>query len=179
MKSSSTGSGKSDSLLLHIYQEHHDALFYYAKGLCNSYRLDESLAEDFLQEFYIKIHTNQDKVGNGYARSGISYLIVMIRHLFIEACRKGKSLQRLKQIAGMQIPSTTDIYHLCTAIYSRKFREIIFAILPPNQFEIMCLFMDGYSPKEIAALRNVLPGLIYKQINLAKKTIAIHFDRKD
>lgn len=172
-----SGESRRDDLVCLIYEEYHEVLLFYTLGICKKFRFDPTLAFDLLQEFYMKVLIRPDKVQKGIETKGMSYLMQILKHLCIDQDRKRKSLSRITDVLEFDSPRISNIHHLCVEIYTEGFFEDMRQWLTEENFEIMRLYISGFSYKEIAEQFQKPTKTIASRIHRAKKILAQRLGR--
>lgn len=171
------GESRRDDLVCLIYEEYHEVLLFYTIGICKKFRFDPILAFDLLQDFYMKVLHQSDTVQKGMEKKGVSYLMQILKHLCIDQDRKRKSRHRISDVLEYEGPRISNIYHLCVEICTEGFYEDMQQWLSEENFEIMRLYISGYSYKELAEKFQKPTKTIASRIHRAKKVLAQRLGR--
>lgn len=175
---SHTPSNQPEDFACKIHRDHHEALFLYGVGLCKRFRMDLSLADDILQETYLRIICDKKGlVKDGYQKTGIAYIFTMMYRAMIGLYRKNRSIRRLKEMTASQLPANGLVYWS-----EREHMEafLVFAekILPESEYTAIELYVEGYVFREIAEQMAVSIAKAFRLVDNARDTLAKnYFDR--
>lgn len=169
-----SGNARRDDLVCVIHAEYHEALLFHAKGVCKRFGFDPSFANDLLQEVYMKVLLRPELIQEGLDKSGPSYLFTMIKRNCINLQRKGKSLDRLKEVFDHEAPRIADINHLCIQIHAENFLEDLQACLSEQDFEIMRRYINGYTYQEIGQEIGMNSSTVGVRIHRSRKMLVKH-----
>lgn len=161
-----------------IHDAHHESLLFSAVGLCRRFKMDVFSANDLMQEFYYSVMARHDVVAKGYAAGGVSYLYKMLKNEVIDQGRKEKGFDRKEKMLAVDIPRPADIFSHCSEIHSEGFLEDMSRLLPDGDFQVMRLYIDGYSYEEIGESLDMNINTVGVRIHRAKKVLARHYDWK-
>ena len=167
------GEAKSNHLVCQIYHRYHASLSFYALGLCKQYQLDFSLADDLMQDFYLKVLMHTELVQKALDKKGTSYLKRMLRYLCIDKIRKQISISRLKNVLEHKSVSSVQFEELNAA----GSVESIEPLLSKPDFFLMKRYLSGYSYKEIAAELGETVSALCVRVHRLKKVLRKHLRR--
>lgn len=100
---------KRDSFLTFIYQQHHSDLLLYALGLCRRFQQSDMLADDLVQNVYLRCLQSWEMVQARYQELGARYLYRMLRNSLTDHYRKEESHQELNTFYSSLQPSEYEI----------------------------------------------------------------------
>jgi len=170
------GESRRDDLVSQIHDQYHASLEFYTRGLCKRFGFDSEV-DDILQIFYIKVMQKSEIVQQGLEKKGYPYLCQMIKNTCLDLDRKKKSLGRLKDDVGYQMPKVVSIDDLCTDIYTTSFLEDLRKYLSDSDSEIMVLYIQGFSYDEIGKKLTMSISTVGVRIHRAKKVLAKQLSR--
>lgn len=170
---------KRDALAVTLYSEHYEALLFYAIELCRRFRLHVTLAEDALQELFLKVMTDPQTVSIGYKEKGYPFLCVMVRNCLVDFYRKGKSLQRVHDITGEQMPhiSRFDLFYLSPETRIEELLLEMRRMLPDLYFRAIELYAMGYILREIAEMMGISEAKAFRLVDRARKILFNHYSQ--
>ncbi|MBP8240383.1 MAG: sigma-70 family RNA polymerase sigma factor [Saprospiraceae bacterium] len=171
-------SNQPDDFACKIYRDHHEAMYLYGVGLCKRFRIDMSLADDIQQETYVRIiNDKKGKVLAGYQQSGIAYILTMMHRIMIDTYRRGRRIQRLKEVAALQVP-THNINAWSEQTHIEAFLEAAEKILPTDEFDAIRLYIEGYKLQEIAEIMQTNTTQAHRLVKRAREKLSKHiFDK--
>lgn len=136
-----------------LYNQYRQLMFYIAKGILH----DDSLAEDAVQQAFVKIIDNLQKIIDPDCPQTKSYVVIIVKHAALDMLKqrnrhKDFSYEEMKENGGMgeRVPSTLD--------GEAEYRILISAIrsLPQNYTDVLSLrYINGYSVEEISKMLNL------------------------
>ncbi|NRB54283.1 MAG: RNA polymerase sigma factor [Saprospiraceae bacterium] len=176
---STLGESQPDDLIHSIFNEHHEALLLFAKRQCNQFNFDSSIANDLLQELYIKIILRPDLIRKGMAQKGVVYLFTSLKRMCIDITRKNKGWDRVNVLFDPEAPEIADVTHLATTIHTEQFLEQMQRWLSEQAYEVMRLYVEGYKYHEIAEKLGITTSNVNVIIHRARKVIAKELKRLD
>jgi len=120
---------------------------------------DKSLADDLVQEMYLKIYEIEEKVINDY------YIVLTINNIFLDICRK-KNIE----------VDISEIYNLSSNDNEYEFNDEDLKIIDKanklNWLKTKFLELNyDNSIREIANKYNINYGFIYRQLKIAREEI--------
>ena len=172
------GEAQSNHLVCQIYHQHHEALLFQAKGLCRRYGFDLSVSDDLIQELYLKLLTNREAAQQALGRSGISYLMRMLSNSCIDRFRKGESFVRLKSVLEHKLVSYVDPQDMNVAARVDSLFQQIKCLLSEADFQLMQLYLKGYSYKEIVEELGGKEKTWQVRVYRLRKVLRKHFRRE-
>lgn len=129
----------------------------YARGLCGRFGVDDNLAKDFLQDFYLKVFARLPELGAMPLAKRLPFCKRVLRNLIIDNLRRSKRFTYYGDYAefcihhglSMAVSNRLDAHE---ELASRDLREFLFAQLEPQDRRIFEYYLEGYSYEEIAEL---------------------------
>ena len=115
---------------------------------------------------------------NGYRERGVGYFFTVLRNLLIEQGRKAKSMERLCKTLEADLPKAGNLYHFCVRAHSDEFKEDLRKYLNEKDYQIMALYIDGYSYDEIGELLGMTGNNVGVRISRIKRRLAGIFNDK-
>ncbi|MBE2208822.1 MAG: RNA polymerase sigma factor [Saprospiraceae bacterium] len=177
IKFSNYSSDQRDAFVCQIFGLYHTTLYAYAVSACKRSGIDVAFADDFMQELYCRIISDPRTVMEGCANKGIGYLCTMLRNLVTDAHRKNKSIQRLKEVVALQVP-TLNVNAWSEQTHIDAFLEAAEKILPVAEFDAIRLYIEGYKLQEIAEIMQTNTTQVHRLVKRAREKISLHlFDR--
>ncbi len=164
---------------MEIHHKHHKTLLLYALGLCKKFQLDPSYAYDLMQDFYIAAMGNFEMLEKKYRENGLGALCRTLRYDIYDLGRKKKSIKRVEQVFSESRLKSNSIYYLCSEIQSELFYRVMEQCLSERDFNLMCLYIEGYSYDEIAEKLKMKNGTVSSAIHRSKEKLEVHFKRPD
>ena len=135
----------------HYFNELYTPLQYFATNIL----LDEDLAEDIVEDCFIKLWYNREKIESPLAIK--SYLYTSVRNACMDVKRREKVLQAHKSHV-MNAPEEVEQPIVHQIIRAETIREIHRAIelLPPKMKEVFkMIFVEGKNYQEVAAILGI------------------------
>lgn len=157
-----------------LYDNYRDKLFYYTLRLTHS----KQLAEDTLQEVFIKVWTDRDKMRD--VRSFDAWLFTLAKHKVINGFRRVSMehsiLAEMKKELADQVDSTTQAIDYNE---TSKALQLAIAQLPPQQKMVYRLRREqGLKNDEIADQLNISPLTVKKHISQASRAIRMLIEKQ-
>lgn len=139
-----------------LYDAYSPALFGVLLRLVN----DQQLAEDLLQDAFVKIWTNRHRYDAEQGRL-FTWLLTVTRHVAMDALRARK----------VQATATAYMYDrsavaLCSTREAMPYRST-FTLLAPQYEQILQLVYQGYTKEEIADTYNIPLGTVKTRFRTA------------
>lgn len=128
---------------------------------------DEYLAEDAVHEAFLKLIRNRKKIVDPASPSAKSYVYKTLRSAAFDLYRRQKKQREntLEMDEAMENTLTADDL-------SQDLPISLLSELPPKYASVMrCLFLDGLSIKETAAVLNISEELVRKRCERARKLL--------
>lgn len=169
---------KQSAFITMVWDRHHERLLLYAVGLCRRYFHRSSLANDLLQETYLKICESYEVTYTGYHAHGVPYLCQIVKNCLFDAERKFKSFDRVESIFVDRMPKISTIDSLCYDIGHQRFYEYIEDCLSERDADVMKFFLDGFKHREIAVMMNIKQNTVSTIVRRSKQALAKYFKSK-
>jgi RNA polymerase sigma factor (sigma-70 family) len=160
-----TGCIKNDRRMQELLYRHFAGKMY---AVCLSYTGDRPVAQDILQESFVKVFRNIKKYNNDGSLEG--WIRKIVTNTAIDHLRKKKVTREYID----NEPSDPEFQTYNTAIRIMGFNELMEQIkrLPEGARLVFNLHaVDGYSHKEIASQLNITEGTSKSQFNRARKLL--------
>lgn len=154
----------------HIFMELHDEYRTIMYKKAYSILKDSSLAEDVVQESFIRILKNYDKVIKKKCPQTRKYFVNIVRSISIDVYRKRKKQQTLSfdELEGTMI----DQFANTEDILEGKEIEGYLLQLPKPYYIILSLkYDDGYTYKEIASILDITEENVKKRLYRARNKL--------
>lgn len=136
---------------------------------------DEGLSQDAVQQTFLKLYSDMDRVGEPHRGKTRSYMVVLVRNTAIDSYRKRKREQVLYLDDLDRPPVCTGPLPEQTAIdaQSREEVERVLTALGEKYAAILLLrYCHGYRNKEIARCLDMSEASVASRIFQAKRLLA-------
>lgn len=161
-----TGNRKENDKLILLYEHYRKLMFYVANQVLN----DEYLAEDALQQSFIKIIGKMDQIDDIYSSKTRNYIVSIIRNYSIDLFNKRKKELSipLEAVANTLVDDVSwqnnSWGHLAEAV--DKIRV--------SDQEILALkYVHEYSIPAIASIHNISEATVRKRLERARNKLRI------
>jgi len=153
-----------------LYRTHRDDLYDYLV----MHIKDHGLAEDLLQDLFLKISKEPDKISG--VRNKNAYLFIMTRNMIIDYWRKASVSRRIEKEFWDNIEREKLVFHYPCLQDDKEaiFREITALLTEQERTIFVMNGDDGYSYKEIADKMNLSKSTIKNHMISALRKIRIH-----
>ncbi|MEM9544647.1 MAG: RNA polymerase sigma-70 factor [Bacteroidota bacterium] len=129
---------------------------------------DQQLAEDIVQDAFVKFWDKMDTVESGKEKS---YLFTTARNLLLNTIEHKKVVQRHQDTTFVKAETTTPHYDLEVSEFQKRLERAI-AQLSDKQREVFLLHrVEGYKYKEISELLNLSQKAVEKRMSQALKEL--------
>jgi len=159
-----------ESAFAQIYHQHKKALCYFALR----YLKDKTLAEDALQEVFVKLWKRRDKLDPELSIKG--FLFTCMKHHVLNTIRSDETRIRNAALATMDTRQDTNFTEQDVALLeSKSLLEKAIQTLSKSKEEIFRLsFEKGYSNREIAAQLNISEHTVRSQLSQSTRFLKEH-----
>lgn len=151
-----------------LFDHYKDGLYTLAWGLTRS----DSIAEDILQEVFLKIWLHRAELG--IVENFRGYLVVVTRRVILNELRKTDRSKRREQLyaSNNESPGLDAIIdQLQEKQYSQLLQQAL-QTLPPQQASVFDLIKtQGYSREAAAGILQLSPETVKKHLERAMRTI--------
>lgn len=142
------------SFTIYIFENYYENLACSARGLIPSGNNSLLGSEDLLSMLFLKCMLNYQVIKRGYQKSGISYLIRIMKNQLNQGFRQRKQLEerleRYQQIFCETISLQPDLDRAIAATYQiADWVKLLSPYLRPKQIEILTLSLEGVPHDEI------------------------------
>lgn len=154
----------------HIFIELHDEYSQVMYKKAYSVLRDSSLAEDVVQESFIRVVENFDKIIKKKCPQTRKYFVNIVRSISIDVYRKRKKQQVLSfdEFEG----TIADRFENIEGILDEMEMEKYFLQLPKSYYVILSLkYDDGYTYKEIASILDITEENVKKRLFRARNKL--------
>lgn len=127
-------------------------------------------AEDAVQDSFVRIIDNLDKINNPYSRKTKSYITVITKNVCLDMIRRNHNDEELEDKDIPFKDSYTDLEN-SNATYEQIIKNL--RQLPPIAF---LFFVQRLSPKEIGEMLNINTNTVYAYVSRIRKIL---LDTKD
>lgn len=153
-------------IFIELHDEYKQTMYRKAYGILR----DSSLAEDVVQESFIRILNNFDKIIKKKCPQTRKYFVNIVRSISIDVYRKRKRQQNLSfdEFEGTIADDFKNIDNLLEEMTIEKY---LFQ-LPKSYYIILSLkYDDGYTYKEIAGILNISEENVKKRLLRARNKL--------
>ncbi|HHY26962.1 MAG TPA: RNA polymerase sigma factor [Desulfitobacterium dehalogenans] len=161
---------KSHSQLETLYRDHASPMYKVAYGILK----DEHLAEDAVQDAFINISRNLDKIMSAGCNKPGALCVIIVRNTAINSYRRRKkqysmAMEEIEEHISEPGPSVEDII-LDNEAFTRV-TELI-KELSPSYADILSLKLYyHYNDEEISRMLNITPGNVRTRLYRARKSL--------
>ncbi|MGQ8336681.1 RNA polymerase sigma factor [Sunxiuqinia sp. A32] len=153
-----------------LYNRYQERLYYYFfRMLGNS----SELANDFLQELFLKIIEKPERFNQSYC---FSTWIFSVAH---NMCKNEYRRQEVRKQAQMEIPVGSEEAHELSAVNREKLLEQIFESLNELKTEqrsaFLLFYREGFSIKEISEMLELPLGTVKSRMHYTRKFLESRF----
>lgn len=160
-----------------ICKHYHIPLLKFTIGLCKEYSIDPHLADDLMQDFYIKAILKPELFKKGYRKRGVNYFTRSIRNALTDYKRSlNIRKQTIHETPEMQLPKS-DLYHFSQERLRGHYYSLIERVLDGKDIDVMKHYIDGYSYQEISELLAMPKNTVSSKINRAKKKLQHYYQK--
>ena len=137
------------------------------KSFAVRYVSKETVAEDIVQDVFLRLWENEDGMENIDDISAYSYQ--MVRFKCIDYLRA----EKIRQKAIRAFTEELDVSEINSYIEEETFRRAVHALgsLPPNCHRIFSMSLEGFKAKEIAQQMNIAIETVKKQKQIARRIL--------
>lgn len=153
-------------LALKVFVEkNYSTLLVVTRSLCKSYGVNTpNAAEDLLNDLYIKLDSNWEKISEIPEKDLLKYIFSIIRNLLIDQLRRSNKIKYNTDLINDRSKHVSSLDHLFYVNFDLL--EKIKVELTDEENTILELFLDGYKYKEIA-----------DQLHVPKNTVGVKISR--
>lgn len=167
--------GRDKTKFEKLYNTYKQLMFFKAMEILR----DEHLSEDTVQQAFIKIIENIDKIDENNCHKTKGFIVIVIENTAIDIYRK---LSRNKTISFNEVEyAIKDISPSVEDVFEENNESLIveaIASLPPNYSTVIRLkYSHGYNDKEIAQILDISEDNVRQRISRGKKRLAKILDR--
>ena len=129
---------------------------------------DKQLAQDIVQDTFVKYWDKMDSVAEGKEKS---YIYTTAKNLLLNTYEHNKVVQNYEKANPTQDKVSSPLYDLEVSEFKQKLEKAIDE-LPENQREVFVMHrIDGYKYKEIATLLDISQKAVEKRMSQALKSL--------
>ena len=165
-----------NNFVVMLFEEHHEILFPRALSLCLQYKEDQSVADDLVQNVYMKALTSYPSVRRGYEQGGTNYLFRMLLNAMNDVKRQQKKEKRRKELYALTTSAATNPSHFSAELYFMQLQSTLRKILSPIDAAIMSLYLQGFTYQEIGSRQGMPKNTVGTRIHRAKKILKQFMD---
>ncbi|MGC4036051.1 MAG: sigma-70 family RNA polymerase sigma factor [Chitinophagaceae bacterium] len=138
---------------------------------------DSHLAEDILQDLFLKVWAKRDKIIT--VEDFCSYLYMMTRNLVFDYFRKQKKYRLLKKKYTENFDSTSYLLQECIELKTRSklFHDIITQLTDQQRKVYLLAGLDRFDIQEVAIFLNISPHTVRGHLQQARKAIRVILDK--
>lgn len=153
-------------VFIELHDAYSQAMYKVAYGILR----DSALAEDVVQESFIKIIKNFDKVIKKKCPQTKSYFVNIVRTTSIDVYRKRKKQQDLS-FDEFEETIADDFKDIDNLLEGMEIEKSLFQ-LPKSYYIILSLkYDDGYAYKEIASILDITEENVKKRLSRARNKL--------
>lgn len=158
------------SLLEALYEEHASGMYKIAYRILN----DEHLSQDAVQEAFINISNNLEKIMRNDCNKIRALFVIIVRNISIDIYRLRKkqsslSFEEFEEVLPESGPSVEEILMNNEAF--TKVTEKIKELHPPYADILSLKFFYHYEDEEISRILNITPENIRTRLHRARKSL--------
>lgn len=146
-----------------LFMDYYPSLFSYAMR----YVEQGTIAEDLVQDVFVKVWENWDRISGMEDFS--AYIYQMVRFKCFNYLRD----EKVRGNATQRFSEELDITEMNAYIREETFRMVTKAMedLPPSCHRIFSMTLEGYSAKDIAEQLNIAVETVKKQKQIARRIL--------
>lgn len=150
-----------------IFREYYGLMMYIAMGILK----DHDLAEDAVEEAYIKINRHLEKLKSVYCHQTKGYIVKVVRSISYDLYNKKERRRENIEESPEAVPdeSINILENFINQESYNHLKEII-RTLPEKQRNVAQLFANGYSHEEIAQILGISRDSSKQCLHRARKT---------
>ena len=146
-----------------LYRLYEQSMYFEAYKILH----DEYLAEDAVHEAFLRLIRNRSKIADPRSPAVRRYAYKAVRSAALDLYRKQKKQRENCLVLDETIENTTAAEEVMTNLPLSLLAE-----LPPKYASVMrCLFLDGLSVRETAAVLKISESLVRKRCERARKLL--------
>jgi RNA polymerase sigma-70 factor (ECF subfamily) len=168
-------SGGDEAAFRKLFDIYRDKIFFIAFKITK----EESSAEDVVQEVFIKLWLNRQKLRE--LDSFVAYINTITRnHIFSQLRRLATEEVYLKDLVSSHHPESKDASDVILYNELKKMLDTAVARLPPQQKKVYQLGkIDGKKYEEIASLLNISKDTVKEHMTKASASIKAYLVRNE
>ena len=153
-------------IFIKLHEEYSQVMYRIAYGILR----DSALAEDAVQESFIRVIKNFDKIIKGKCPQTKKYFVNIVRSISIDVYRKRKKQQTLS-FDEFEETIADDFKNIENLLDGMEIEVYLFQ-LPKSYYTILSLKYDnGYSYKEIAEILDIKEENVKKRLQRARNKL--------
>ena len=137
-----------------LYETYQKELLTYGTRMSGS----ETLAEDLVQETFIKALIHADTVMDLSPSQQRAWLYRTFKNLFFDRCRRAVLEQESLHSIQSQMAESTDFHGVETAM-------VLQTVAPQDRLLFQLRYMDGYTAQELSQMLNIPAGTIRSRLS--------------
>ena len=159
-----------ESAFAQIYDQHKQALYYFALR----YLKDKTLAEDALQEVFVKLWQQRGKLEHELPLKG--FLFTCMKHHVLNTIRSEETRIRHAALAVVKTTSDTNFTEQDVVFSESKglLEKAILTLSESKEKIFRLSFEKGYSNREIAAQLNISEHTVRSQLSQSTRFLKEH-----
>lgn len=154
-----------------LYLTYRHVMFYVANGVLR----DEALAEDAVQQAFMRIIEHMEKISSVDCPQTKSFMVIIVKNIAINLynSRKRKQVISLDELEGWMADSAETPSGAFEARDDYERLAALIALLPEGYRSALLLRYDhGYSTAEIASMLGLSEENVKKRLQRAKKKLS-------
>ncbi|MDD4780222.1 MAG: sigma-70 family RNA polymerase sigma factor [Tissierellia bacterium] len=162
-----TGDNKQKLKFERLYKKYNKVMFYVANNILQ----DECLAEDAVQQAFINIYKNLDRIDESDCRKTRNFLVIICKNVSIDMYnqRKKHAEDQLDTNMPYEGESVSDIVISTASI--DELHKLVGKLNSIYQEVVFLKFIYDFSVEEIANMKNINTKTVQKRIERAKKQL--------
>lgn len=162
------------SKFIQLYDKYHDLLMWIAMDKLKNHHL----AEEVVQEVFLYVAKNFNKIGDVNSRQTKGYLSRVVEGLSINKYNKEKKVINLSADKEEYTTYSHDDDMFFDNLEIIDLKYAVSKLSDESQNYLYFTYVYGYTSNEIAEMYNISPELIRKKIQFAKRDIRKYFEEE-
>lgn len=163
------------SKFIQLYDKYHDLLMWIAMGRLKNHHL----AEEVVQEAFLYVAKNFNKIGDVNSRQTKGYLSRVVEGLSINKYNKEQKIINLSADEEEYITYARDDDEFFDNLEMLDLKDAVSRLSDESQNYLYFTYVYGYTSNEIAEMYNISPDLVRKKIQFAKRDIRKYFEEEN
>ena len=143
-----------------LYEAHAEELLAYGIHMCQN----RALAEDLLQETFVKAMIHADTVVDLSPGKRRAWLYRTFKNLFFDRCRRAVLEMEYQQVGEPGYTADQGMLKIVNAMLLQRLQ-------PQDRAMFQLRYFDGYSAEEIARMMELPPGTVRSRLSRCRKVL--------